>query len=282
MTPDPVVPGLILLLVLAASVLLVLLIGQKKRVKQQETRLAELTQALQLSEAEHQEFVYIISHDLMEPVRAIDMFTALVQKRHPETIDEEAAEFFSYIHQSSGELSRMIQGVLEYSRVGTEDYSPDSVLLETAVNDALAKLREETCWQPAANIEYGSLPVVTADRRRLVQLLQHLLRNALLYSRGDDQVEIVITGAARENDWLLSITDKGPGIDPDYLHRVFRPFARLDRNNGDGTGMGLAICRRIVAQHGGEIWAESAPGAGTSVFFSLPNTGNETTGTQQD
>ncbi|WP_459191421.1 PAS domain S-box protein [Halosimplex sp. J119] len=233
------------------------------------TERKEYQRRLEESNERLQQFAYAASHDLQEPLRMVSSYLQLVEDRYADALDDDGREFIEYAVDGAERMRAMIEGLLEYSRVETQGDPFEPVALDDVLADVRADLQvriEET----DADIDAEPLPEVEGDAGQLRQVFQNLLDNAIEYS-GDEPPDIAI-GAEREGDeWVISVSDEGIGIDPDDSDRVFEVFQRLhSREDHAGTGIGLALCRRIVDRHGGEIWVDSDIGAGATFRFTLP------------
>jgi light-regulated signal transduction histidine kinase (bacteriophytochrome) len=201
----------------------------------------------------------------------ITSFTQLLIKRYRGNFDGDADDFIDFIADGAKRMSRLINDLLEYSRVGTRGSSlvptDCSAILELARNNLRVAI-EETC----ATITNDSLPTVMGDETQLLQLFQNLIGNAIKF-RGDQPVKVHVSVEPHKGKWLFRVSDTGIGIEPQYAERVFVIFQRLhNRATYPGTGIGLAICKKIVERHGGRIWVESKPGAGATFCFLLQGT----------
>ncbi len=238
------------------------------RIKAQE-ELAKQAQELARSNADLQQFAYVTSHDLQEPLRNITNFAELLQRRFQGRLNEDADEFLSYILSGARRMTALIDGLLNYSRVINVETVPFTpVVITDALHWATMNLQiiiEQSC----ASISYDALPTVFGDQVQIVQLFQNLIGNAIKY-RSVDVPRIHITAERRCRDWLFTMNDNGIGISPDYAEKIFGVFKRLHGYEIPGTGIGLAICKRIVEKHGGRLWVESELGKGSTFYFSLP------------
>lgn len=236
--------------------------------KEAEQALKERTDDLLRSNAELEKFAYVASHDLQEPLRMVSSYTQLLQKRYQGRLDTDADEFIAYAVDGATRMRTLINELLAYSRVGSQGTPFVSTDLESVVDSVMQGL-ETAIAESGATVTREHLPEVWGDKTQLWQVFQNLITNALKF-RGADPVVIHI-GARREGDeWVLSVTDNGIGIEPTYFDRIFVIFQRLQsRTDYAGTGMGLAICKRIIERHGGRIWVESSPGAGSTFYFTL-------------
>jgi PAS domain S-box-containing protein len=224
------------------------------------------------SNAELEQFAYVASHDLLEPLRMVASFTQLLQKRYQGRLDEEADEYIRFAVDGATRMQQLIKDLLAYSRVGSRGEPPQDASCNEAFDRALENLREAVRESGALVTRDRRLPWVKADPTQLVQLLQNLIGNALKF-RGAAR-PVVHVGAHRSPDapeWVFSVRDNGIGIEPQHLEQIFVIFRRLHtRQEYPGSGIGLAMCRKIVERHGGRIWAESEPGQGSTFFFTLP------------
>ena len=221
------------------------------------------------SNAELEQFAYVATHDLQEPLRAVASCVQLLQKRYEGQLDARADEFITHAVDGTKRMQTLINDLLAYSRISTHAQIFASTNCELVVHEALANLMV-AIQESGAVITRDKLPMVNGDATQLTQLFQNLVGNALKF-RGDRPSKIHI-GAERENgDWRFSVADNGIGMEPQYFERVFLVFQRLHtRKEYQGTGIGLAICKKVVERHGGRIWAESEPGQGATFWFTIP------------
>ena len=233
------------------------------------TALQRKAQELTRSNEDLQQFAYVASHDLQEPLRMITSYTTLLAKRYKGKLDKDADEFIGFAVDGAKRMQGLILALLSYSRVGTKgkEFAPadcQSVLSTTLQSLAVA------ISESGAQISHDPLPTVRADAGQLGQLFQNLIGNAIKYRNGNaPQVHVSCTRQA--GDWLFGVKDNGIGIDPQYAERVFVIFQRLHtRDDYAGTGIGLAVCKKIVDRHGGKIWLESELGKGATFYFTLP------------
>lgn len=234
-----------------------------------EKRVEERTRSLEASNAELEQFAYIISHDLQEPLRTISSFLELLQVRYGGRLDQNAKEFIGYAIDGANRLKTMIDDLLLYSRVGTRGTPFTSVDMNnvfTIVTNELGIAISES----DAEISHESLPAINADFTQMVQLLENLIGNAIKF-RGKDMPQVAVHARDDDDEWIFSVADNGIGIEQIYKERIFNIFQRLHtRTEYPGTGIGLAICKRIVDRHGGRIWFDSEPGKGSVFYFTLP------------
>jgi len=233
--------------------------------------LEERTLELERSNRDLEQFAYVASHDLQEPLRKVASFTQLLQKRYGGQLDERADQYIGFAVDGAKRMQRLIQDLLGFSRVGRTGNERVEVDLDEALADVLDDL-SETVDATGATVTHDPLPVVVGEDALLHQLLANLVGNALKF-RAPDRAPAVHVGAVEHEDrWELSVADNGIGIDPQYADRVFVIFQRLHpKDVYEGTGIGLALCKRIVEHHGGQIWIE--PGErGTTVRCTLART----------
>lgn len=241
-------------------------ISARKRV---EAQLLRTVEDLHRSNEELEQFAYIASHDLQEPLRMVASYTQLLSKRYKGKLDADADEFIAYAVDGASRMQRLIQDLLAYSRVGTKGKELSETSSEAALDHALMNLGG-AIDDSSALVTHDPLPAVLADEGQLVQLFQNLVGNAIKYqSPGVPRIHVssVKQGPAK---WMFSVKDNGLGIEPKYFEKIFGMFQRLHgRNEFDGTGIGLAICKKIVERHGGNISVESALGQGSTFRFAL-------------
>jgi len=243
--------------------------------KESEQQLVKTVGELKRSNDELQQFAYVASHDLQEPLRMVASYTQLLAKRYKGRLDSEADEFIAYAVDGSNRMQGLIQDLLAYSRAGTNGKGLREVSTEKALKDALSNLRA-TIQESGALVTHDSLPAVTSDDTQLVQVFQNLVGNAIKYRSAD--VPHVHVSATKNGgkDWIFSVRDNGLGIEPQYFERIFVLFQRLHgREQFKGTGIGLTICKKIVERLGGRIWVESQPEKGSIFYFSLPEGGGK-------
>ena len=233
--------------------------------------------------AELEQFAYVASHDLQEPLRVVRGYTQLLSKRYGQQLDQEANDFLRYADDAADRMQQLITDLLSYSRVGRKKQL-DPVDCEVSMKGSLANLQSAIRESNAA-LRCSPLPQVLGDGIQLSQLFQNLIANAITY-RGPDPLQIEVAAERDGAQWRFSVRDNGIGIAPEFHDRIFGMFQRLHaRTEYAGTGIGLAICRKIVEQHGGELWVESQPGQGATFFFTLQAVGgnsNESAAKQAD
>lgn len=235
---------------------------------QQELERREYEQRLEESNERLEQFAYATSHDLQEPLRMVSSYLQLLESRYTDDLDADAEEFIEFAVDGADRMREMIGGLLEYSRIETEGESFESVDLDALIDEVLADLQLRI-KETDADVTVEDLPHVKGDANQLRQLLQNLIDNAIEYS--DDEPPRVMISAGRAGKmWRISVRDEGIGISPDDQERIFEVFERLHaRNDHEGTGIGLALCERIVERHGGKIWVDSEPGVGSTFSLTL-------------
>jgi PAS domain S-box-containing protein len=239
-----------------------------------EEELRRIAQDLTRSNMELQQFAYVASHDLQEPLRMITGYLQLIERRYSEKLDDDASEFIGYAVDGAARMQQLIQDLLSFSRVGTRGHPHEPTELGQVLDEARQNL-STMIREHSATIEVGELPTVIGDKTQLVQLFQNLLSNAIKY-RGDNPPHVRVWAQPDEEDerrWRISVSDNGIGIDPQYAEKIFVIFQRLHtRERYGGTGIGLAICKKIVERHGGSIWVQSAVGEGSTFHLTLGGT----------
>jgi PAS domain S-box-containing protein len=248
-----------------SNLLIVENITERKHADQE---LARQAHELARSNADLEQFAYVTSHDLQEPLRNIATYGRMLTGRYTGRLDPDADEFIGQIIRSVDSMRALIHDLLGYSRIVNSDRAPSGSLeMNQVVEWALHNLRQ-SIDASGSIIHIEELPTLTGDRVLLGQIFQNLIGNAIKY-RGTNPPEIWISSTRAESGWILSVRDNGIGIDPRYHERIFGVFKRLHGRDVPGTGIGLAICRKIVEKHDGKIWVESELGAGSTFKFTL-------------
>ncbi|MDF2437147.1 MAG: sensor signal transduction histidine kinase [Bacteroidota bacterium] len=235
--------------------------------KKTETELKLKSEELARSNAELEQFAYVASHDLQEPLRMVTSYVQLLEKRYKDKLDQDANEFIAFAVDGSNRMRTLIQSLLEYSRVNRVkpfEKINTNELMEVVMHDLRDSVNKN-----AASIVVNDLPEITGDPILIGQLFQNLISNAIKF-KGPKNPEIIISGEKRAEDFLFSVRDNGIGIDKEYSNKIFVIFQRLHtKDKYPGTGIGLAICKKIVERHGGEIWMDSELGKGSTFYFTI-------------
>lgn len=244
-------------------------------VLRQAEELALLAQDLERSNAELKKFAYVASHDLQEPLNQVANYVQLLEMRYDEALDQDAKDFIGFAVDGVSLMQTLIDDVLAYSKVDLKGIEWELTDVEIALNRALGNLRGRIGETDAA-ITWDTLPTIVADGTQLMQLFQNLIGNAIKFKRPDESPRIHIGVQRQEDAWLFSVQDNGIGIDPQFAERIFVIFQRLHtRDEYPGSGMGLAICKKIVECHRGRIWVESELGKGATFYFTIPLGGRD-------
>jgi signal transduction histidine kinase len=238
--------------------------------KRAQATLQERLDQLARSNEELERFAYVASHDLQEPLRMVVSYMQLLKERYHGQLDERADRYIDYAVDGGKRMQQLINDLLTYSRAGRGERPFEPVDLNRLADDVLRGLRV-AIDEAGARVTRGELPTVVADASQLGQLLQNLFGNAIKYRSPEREPVVALEAERVDDEWRFALRDNGIGIDARFLERVFIIFQRLHRKEEyAGTGVGLAICRRVVERHGGRIWVESEPGRGSSFFFTLP------------
>ncbi len=240
--------------------------------KKSEEKLKETIHELKRSNDELQQFAYITSHDLQEPLRTIASFTQLLERRYKNKMDTDADEFIEFIVDAATRMKEMIQGLLDYSRVGTRGGEFSLIDTEEVLIIVLSNLHA-AINESKAKVTYDKLPTVIADKNQLIQLFQNMISNAIKFKKKDVNPKIHISAIKDEKkgEFIFSVSDNGIGLEPQYRDKIFEVFKRLHTmDEYKGAGIGLAISKRIIERHGGRIWVESELGEGSTFYFTLP------------
>ncbi len=237
--------------------------------KQAEQALARQAEELRRSNAELEQFAYVASHDLQEPLRMVTSYTQLLAQRYEGKLDSDADEFIAYAVGGAKRMQGLIQDLLAYSRVARPGREFEPADCETVLQYALADM-EVLIAESGAVVTHDSLPTLTVEQVQLGQVFKNLIENAVKF-RSEDPPRVHVSAEQQSDEWVFSVRDNGIGIDPEYAERIFVIFQRLHgKEEYPGTGMGLTICKKIVEGHGGRIWVESEAGRGATFHFRLP------------
>lgn len=235
-----------------------------------ERDLLSAVENLDRSNRDLEQFAYVASHDLQEPLRMVSSYTQLLAERYQNQLDDKARLYIHYAVDGALRMQQLITDLLTFSRVATRGAPFALIDSHEALGQAIAALAL-SIREVSALVTSDELPVVPADATQLTQVFQNLISNSIKFRRGDTPPRIHVTARSEGNDWLFSVNDNGIGIDPRYSAKIFAIFQRLhNRAEYPGTGIGLAICKRVIERHGGRIWFESEPGRGTTFRFTLP------------
>jgi PAS domain S-box-containing protein len=241
-------------------------ITERKRTEQQ---IKKAVLDLERSNRDLEQFAYVASHDLQEPLRMVASYTQLLARKYESQLDDKAQSYIHYAVDGAMRMQRLINDLLTYSRVNTQGGPPEPTDSHAALGEALGNLAT-AIEENLAIVTNDDLPVVSADATQLQQVFQNLIGNAIKF-RGEDSPHVHVTARKEGGEWLFSVKDNGIGIDAQHAERLFVIFQRLHtRQEYPGTGIGLAVCKRIVERHGGRIWFESEPGKGSIFYFTLP------------
>ena len=225
---------------------------------------------LRRSNADLQQFAYVASHDLKEPLRMVTSYLQLLEKVNDGKWDGNSEEYIRFAVEGASRMKTMVEDLLAYSRIDTRSTPFAPVDMESVMSTVLKDLRV-SIDESGATIDHDHLPTITADKGQMVKLLENLVGNAIKF-RGDAPPTVLVSATMRGSEWLFSVEDNGIGVDQKYADRLFQMFQRLhDREDYPGTGIGLAIAKKIVEHHGGRIWFESEGGKGTTFFFTIPH-----------
>ena len=251
------------------TLVLAAIVDLTERQRAADAALQRTNEALERSNIELQRFTYVASHDLQTPMRNVASFVELLQATYTDQLDAQANDWIGRIVQSVKQLQTLVRDLLEYSQVDAQAH-PFTPVPGREVFDAAVTLLESSIRESGAQVSCGELPVLTGDRSQLVQLLINLIGNSLKY-RGTEVPQIRIEADRLDGEWRIMVRDNGIGIDPRYHDRIFEIFERLhDQRSHPGSGIGLAVCRRMVHRHGGRIWVESESGTGSRFYFTIP------------
>jgi PAS domain S-box-containing protein len=243
--------------------------GEDITQRKQAERLAAKTRELERSNAELELFARVASHDLQEPLRTVTSYVQLLERRYKGKLDKDADEFIGFAVEGAKRMKALICDALEYSRVGTDGKELEPVDSAAVIKDSIRNL-QAAIEESGASITWEGMPVVLADSTQLGRVFQNLIGNALKF-RGKESPRVHIRAERSNGCWMFAVKDNGIGIDPKYADRMFVVFQRLHKwGEFPGTGIGLAVCKRIVERHGGKIWLESEPGKGTTFYFTMP------------
>jgi signal transduction histidine kinase len=239
------------------------------RRRKAEEDLARKAEELARSNGDLEQFAYVASHDLQEPLRMVAAYTQLLAERYRGKLDADADKFIGYACEGAQRMQVLIQDLLAFSRVGRKEDALASVDCNAVMRDVV-QILGASIEQNGGTVTCGALPEVWADNTQMVQLFQNLVGNAIKF-RGDEPPNVCVQAEKHGREWVFSVSDNGIGIAPEDVDRIFAVFQRLHaRTEYPGNGIGLAICKKIVERYGGRIWVESQPGSGSTFKFTLP------------
>jgi PAS domain S-box-containing protein len=245
------------------------MIGYAK-IMSDETARKQLQDSLTESNTALEQFAYVASHDLQEPLRTMRTYAQLVAAKYRGKLDADGDKFLDFIVNAAARMSSLVNDLLAYARLATEIERPSSIALDEDLEAALTHL-DLAIKESEATVTHDPLPTLAVDRGQMVRLFQNLIGNAVKYRKPDEAPKVHISAEQKGSEWVISVCDNGIGFDPQFAAAIFLPFKRLHSTESyPGTGVGLFICRRILQAQGGRIWAESAPGEGATFFFTLP------------
>ena len=229
----------------------------------------QISDEAQRSNTDLEQFAYVASHDLQEPLRMVTKFAALLNRKYGNQLNDEAKSYLKYVTEGAERMRLLIDDLLQLSRIGSTENQFVEVDLNHLTKIVLDSMHMAVDENKSA-VSVGSLPAVRGDGLQLAQVLQNLISNGIKF-HGPEPPRIDISAREGTKEWIISVKDSGIGIDPEYADKLFKMFSRLHtKEEYPGTGLGLAISKKIVERHGGRIWFESEPGRGTTFFFTLP------------
>lgn len=250
---------------------LLLQIRERERV---EEKLKQTMAEFARSNSELELFAYVASHDLQEPLRMVTSFTQLLEKRYKNKLDKDADEFIEFILDGATRMQSLINDLLQYSRVGTRGKPFKLTDFESVFGQSLVNLKI-AIDENNAIITHDPLPTLMADSTQMTEVFQNLISNAIKF-RSKKSPQVHVSALKKRNEWVFSVRDNGIGIAPEFFDKLFIIFQRLhSRSEYPGTGIGLAVCKKIVERHGGKIWVESEPDKGSTFYFSIPDSKGE-------
>jgi PAS domain S-box-containing protein len=244
--------------------------AQSEKLKAKSEELFSANDGLNKTNKELEQFAYIASHDLQEPLRTVTSFAQLLEKRYKDQFDKDALEYFTYIIDGAKRMEQIVEDLLQFSRIGRSDN--ETCLIDcNDIIDRVKQILTNSINNTNAKVTYDDLPVLNANETRLIQLFQNLIGNAIKFHKIDEHPRVHISARRDTSHWLFSVKDNGIGIKPKYFEKIFVIFQRLHgRDEYTGTGIGLAISKKIVEFYGGKIWVESTEGEGATFYFTFP------------
>lgn len=241
-------------------------VTERKRAEEERKR----REMLERSNEELQQFAYICSHDLQEPLRMMASYAQFLSRRYKGKLDGDADEFIDYIVEGAKRMRSLIQDLLDYSRLGQHEVCSEKANTRTAFETAIENLKFKI-EESGAKVTCGELPMVAGNQIQIAQLFQNLIGNALKFKAGNRVPEIRVDAEKHNQEWTFRVSDNGIGFEPKFSSHIFQVFKRLHPKHAyEGTGIGLAVCKKVVERHGGKIWAEGEPNRGATFYFTLP------------
>jgi len=243
--------------------------------KKVEKKLKKTLKHLERSNKDLEEFAFVASHDLQEPLRMVASFTKLLAKSYKDKLDEDANDFIKYAVDGAIRMQNLIEGLLSYSRITSRGLPFNRIDVNSIVDKVILNLKN-SIEETETVITYDELPTILGDERQMEQLFQNLIQNSIKFRRNGIPPQIHISSKKQDKEWVFSVSDNGIGIDSQYFDKIFIIFQRLHlRDEYPGSGLGLALCRKIISRHGGKIWVESKLGKGSTFYFTIPIENNE-------
>ncbi len=240
----------------------------QKALQDAEEALKQKSDELDRCSRELEQFAYIAGHDLQEPLRMVTTYMDLLERRYADDLAKDAREFIAFAVDGAQRMQVMVSALVTYSLVGTGEFDVQPIAGDAVLDQAIASLQTEI-EERGAVITRDHLPTVVADGEQLTQLFENLVGNSIKYCR-ERPPEIHVAAEEGDREWLFSVADNGPGIEPEYNERIFALFQRLEsKDESSGCGMGLAICKKIAERHHGRIWVESEHGKGATFSFTI-------------
>jgi two-component system CheB/CheR fusion protein len=241
------------------------------QLRQLNEALEERAQQLAVSNTELERFAYVASHDLQEPLRTITSFLQLLKRKYADKIDKTAEEYINYATDGADRMKQLIMDMLEYSRVNTQLNLNEEVDMRQVINDVLFNFSGKIKVSDAIIEVSDNMPRIHAVKTQMIQIMQNLISNAIKYQKPSVPPHITIRAEEKETEWEFSVKDEGIGIDEKFYEKIFIIFQRLhSKTQFSGTGIGLAICKKIIEKHNGRIWVESTPKVGSTFYFTIP------------
>jgi light-regulated signal transduction histidine kinase (bacteriophytochrome) len=265
----------------SGPLVLSVIVDISERVKAREA-LEEQTRELQRSNDDLEQFAYVASHDLREPLRMVASYAELLAERYRGRLDQSADKYIDYTLEGARRMQQLITDLLAFSRIGTQSRPMQptdvTVILERVIRNVHALIEDS-----GATIVAGDLPTVVADESQLTQVFQNLIGNAVKFRCEERPPRVEVAAERRNGLWAFRVADNGIGIAPHHAERVFQMFQRLhERGRYDGSGIGLAIAKKIIERHGGRLWLESAVGEGSTFYFTIPDPERRRSGLVQE